>query len=239
MREPSVREPPRSRNPLGPGFGVPGWRRPRVAASLGVGVRPGLTGPADDDLIGFDGDGHVTLAGPVFGVDLNVLDGGIEPEAVAFLAVVEGAFEAVVLPAPAPSAASAAPSPGPAFGLRTVSFVVVAVFLATAVFLVVFSTTGFPVGGGRCFLLGPGPCLLGFGLGSSGFLCGGCRLDLGFDFVAEIDLCRGIVVVARSKIMLAAELAEFGGAYLKLMGDPGIRASLLDPGPDLVELGAK
>ena len=48
---------------------------------------------ADDDLVLLDEDLDRAVAGPVLGVDRVVLDGGVEPQAVALLAVVEGALE--------------------------------------------------------------------------------------------------------------------------------------------------
>ena len=49
--------------------------------------------PADHDLLLLDRDLDRAVAGPVLGVDGVVLDGGIEPQAVALLAVVEGRLE--------------------------------------------------------------------------------------------------------------------------------------------------
>src|SRR5215204_6809019 len=50
-------------------------------------------GAADHDLVLLDRDLDGPVAGPVLGVDGVVLDGGVEPQAVAFLAVVERALE--------------------------------------------------------------------------------------------------------------------------------------------------
>ena len=50
-------------------------------------------GAADHDLVLLDRDLDRPVAGPVLGVDRVVLDGGIEPQAVALLAVVERALE--------------------------------------------------------------------------------------------------------------------------------------------------
>ena len=88
-------------------------RRPRVRSSSVVG---GLVSPArrDHDPVGLDRDRHGPVAGPVLGVDGVVLDGGVEPQPVALLAVVEGALErlaAAARPA-APAAAPAAPALG-------------------------------------------------------------------------------------------------------------------------------
>ncbi len=49
-------------------------------------------GTADDYAILFDSDLDRSVAGPVLGVDRVVLDGGVQPQAVALLTVVEGAL---------------------------------------------------------------------------------------------------------------------------------------------------
>src|SRR6188472_422494 len=68
-----------------------------------------LVGPADDDPLRLHRHGHRPVTGPVLGVDRVVLDGGVEPQPVALLAVVEGALQgAGAAPAAAPSAAPAA-----------------------------------------------------------------------------------------------------------------------------------
>ena len=64
-------------------------------------------------LLGLDRHGHGPVARPVLGIDGVVLDGRVEPQAVALLAVVEGALERLrPAAAPAPAAPSAAPAPG-------------------------------------------------------------------------------------------------------------------------------
>ena len=52
-----------------------------------------LAGAADHDLVLLDRDLNGPVAGPVLGVDRVVLDGGIEPEPVSLLAVVERRLE--------------------------------------------------------------------------------------------------------------------------------------------------
>src|SRR5215203_5547615 len=67
-------------------------------------------GAADDDLILLDRHLDGAVAGPVLGVDGVVLHGGVEPQAVALLAVVEGRLEraraALARAAAAPGAAA-------------------------------------------------------------------------------------------------------------------------------------
>ena len=52
-----------------------------------------VAGAADDDAVLLDLDLDRSVPGPVLGVDRVVLDRGVEPQAVALLAVVEGALE--------------------------------------------------------------------------------------------------------------------------------------------------
>lgn len=196
----------------------------------------GFAGAADDDLIGFDGDGHVTLAGPVVGVGLNILDRGVEPETVSLVTVVKGAFKFVACAATATSPATPAATTGSTLGLGTVGLGVVQVsgFLRvrrfTVVAVVLVFTVRFAFGGGS------GGFFLGLGTGS--FFFSSCGLDLGFNFVAQINLGSTVGIIAGRKVMLASELTEFGSAHFELMGNPGIGAALLDPGTNLVELGA-
>src|SRR3954451_1255373 len=76
-------------------------RRSVVAVLLGAAA-------ADHDLVFLDRDLDWPVAGPVLGVDRIVLDGGVEPQAVALLAVVERALQR-------PGALAGTPAPaGPA-----------------------------------------------------------------------------------------------------------------------------
>src|SRR3954451_7527502 len=79
-------------------------RRSVVAVLLGA-------APTDHDLVLLDRDLDRPVAGPVLGVDRMVLDGGVEPQAVALLAVVERALQRSGAGG-APARAPAAP-PGP------------------------------------------------------------------------------------------------------------------------------
>src|SRR5207247_2405478 len=72
-----------------------------------------VAGTADHDAVALHGDGHGTVAGPVLGVRGVVLDRRVEPQAVALLAVVEGALQRAGTSTPAPAAAAAAASPAP------------------------------------------------------------------------------------------------------------------------------
>ena len=72
-----------------------------------------LAHAADDDPVLLDGDLDRPVAGPVLGVDRVVLDRRVEPQAVALLAVVEGALErrgVARAGAPAAPATAAAPA---------------------------------------------------------------------------------------------------------------------------------
>src|SRR3954452_2842397 len=80
--------------------------------ALGLAVALVLAGAADDDAVLLDRDGHRTVPGPVLGVDGIVLDGGVEPQPVALVAVVEGPLEVLAAAgATATAAATAAPAP--------------------------------------------------------------------------------------------------------------------------------
>ena len=67
---------------------------------VGVGSRRShrRSGADDDDAVGLDRHDDGAVAGPVLGVDRVVLDGGVEPEAVALVAVVERPLESRLLP---------------------------------------------------------------------------------------------------------------------------------------------
>src|ERR1700683_712392 len=52
-----------------------------------------VAGAANDDPIRFHGDLHGPVPGPVLSVDRVLLDGGVEPQPVSLLAMVEGAFQ--------------------------------------------------------------------------------------------------------------------------------------------------
>src|SRR5918998_951697 len=65
----------------------------RAARSSSVVVVLAAAGTADHDLVLLDRDLDGPVARPVLGVDGVVLHGRVEPQPVALLAVVEGAFE--------------------------------------------------------------------------------------------------------------------------------------------------
>src|SRR5581483_1296512 len=85
-------------------------RPPRAGGVRAVGLVV-LADALDDDLVLLHEDFDRAVAGPVLGVDRVVLDGGVEPQAVALLAVVEGPFER---PGAARRRAAAAPAAAPA-----------------------------------------------------------------------------------------------------------------------------
>src|SRR5262249_33409245 len=96
------------------------------------------------------------------------------------------------------------------------------------------ATTPSP-GPSALLLIGLSLALLSLGLFGLSLL-GCCCLDLGFDLVAEVDFARAGVFIIRREVVLLAELAKFGRADFKLVGDPGIGPPLSHPGADLVEL---
>jgi hypothetical protein len=66
----------------------PSGRLVRIVGLFGAGA-------PDDDLVFLDRDLDGTVPRPVLGVDGVVLDGGVEPQSVALLAVIEGRLERV------------------------------------------------------------------------------------------------------------------------------------------------
>src|SRR4051794_37446439 len=89
--------------------------RSRASPSV-LGVFLATAGAADHDLVLFDRDLDGALARPVLGVDRVVLHGGVEPQTVALLAVVEGALERA-RGAGAPARAATAAAAGALGGL--------------------------------------------------------------------------------------------------------------------------
>ena len=80
----------------------------RFVAVAGAGI---FAGAGDHDAVGLYGHGHRPVAGPVLGVDGIVLNGGVEPQPVPLVTVVERAVERLAGPAaPTTSAAPAAPA---------------------------------------------------------------------------------------------------------------------------------
>src|SRR2546430_9697544 len=92
-----------------------------------------VAGAADDDLVLLDRHLDRPVAGPVLGVDGVVLHGRVQPQAVALLAVVEGALEL----APAATAAAPAPATPPTASLRLVLAVLLVLVLVFVLVLIV------------------------------------------------------------------------------------------------------
>lgn len=151
------------------------------------------------------------MPGPVLGVDRIVLDGGVEPEAVPLVAVIERAFEVPGFPSGFAATTTTATPTAARFGL----------------FAVVLGLLDGVLGLG------------GFELGLEGG--GDERLVLGPQIGLLVDRGRGGLDVVpglrRSEAMLALEPADVTDGHLELVGDPGIGPTLSDPRPDLIELG--
>src|SRR5919198_764605 len=92
---------------------------PRATSVLGVVFL--AAGAPYHDLVLLDRDLHGAVARPVLGVHRIVLDRGIEPQAVALLAVVEGSFQRG-RPARPAARAAAAPPGAPRLGLFLLDF---------------------------------------------------------------------------------------------------------------------
>ena len=151
----------------------------------------------------------------MLGVDGIVLDGGVEPQAVALLAVVERALER---PGGLLAAAAAGARPG-ALRLRR---------------LLVLG--GLLLGGLAGGLLGG----LGLLLGAADLLGLELRGDRGVVLGAEVDLVGDRAVGGGLAVGLQAVLALEGldllDGHLELVGDPGVGATLSHPPTDLVKL---
>jgi len=86
---------------------------------------------ADDDAVLFHRDLDGAMSGPVLGVDGVVLDGRVKPQAVALLAVVEGALQRRRCARARPPSASA--TAAAAAGARRLGVLLVVLLLAVAV----------------------------------------------------------------------------------------------------------
>ena len=169
------------------------------------------------------------MAGPVLGVDRVVLNGRVQPQAVALLAVVEGALQGNAARGGASPAASSAPA---ATACRRLRLVLISLGL-----ILLHAPLG-PFGAlALRRRLGLGAFALGLQRGRLE-LCG----DQGVVLGAEIDL---IVEVARartrrgllaSQVVLALELLDLLHGDFELVGDPSVGTTLAYPGADLVEL---
>src|SRR3954447_21153524 len=175
---------------------------------------------ADHDLLLLDRDLDGPVAGPVLGVDGVVLHGGIEPQAVALLAVVERRLErGGATLATAAVAATATPA---AAGL----------IVLVGRLLGLLAGLGLR-GGFRGGLLGRLRRLLRLGVELG--------RDLGVVLRAEVDLLVGgavaaVAVLLGRELVLALEGLDLLDGDFELVGNPRIGAALTDPRADLVEL---
>ena len=170
----------------------------------------------------------------MLGVGGVVLDRGVEPQAVALLAVVEGALEGaggVVAPAGAATAAACALlGRGLAASRR-------ALVTAALVFVIAFGRLRVLLGGALGGLLGQLGLLLGPARGL-GLELGG---DRGVVFGAEVDLLDRLAgaLAIGLELVLALEGLDLLHGHFELVGDPRVDSALPDPPADLVELGAQ
>src|SRR5688572_27952155 len=157
------------------------------------------------------------MAGPVLRVHRIVLHGGVEPQAVALLAVIEGSVERAAPAASSPAAPAATAAPAG----RAVVVGVLAL--------------------GARLVLGAGLALRLVVLGVEGLLGLGGGLELGRDqgivLGPQVDLLHARVPVLGGQIVVALERLDLLDGDLQLVRDPRIGPSLADPGADLVEAG--
>src|SRR3954469_2502610 len=168
---------------------------------------------ADDDLVGLERHDDLALARPVLGVDGVVGDGGVEPQAVALLAVVEGPLEARLAGRAAARAAAAAAAPAPALGPLAVVALVVGLGLLVLAGLGAARGLGLELGGDQRVVLG-------------------AQVDL----VVEVDPGRVAGLAVRQQVVLLLERLDLLDGDLELVSDPGVRAALSDPRANLVEM---
>ena len=163
-------------------------------------------GRPNHDLIGVDPNRDLPLAGPVLGIDGVVLHGGVEPEAVAVgLAVIESRLKVF------------AASTAPATAATTTPFRPIATSLAAAALLLL-----------AVLVLARTPRSSSSSGSSAAAASISPRSRRADPFAA------GGILLVGGEAVLFAELAQLRGADFKLVGDPGVRAALADPGADLV-----
>jgi hypothetical protein len=142
---------------------------------------------------------------PVLGVHGIVLDGGVEPQPVALLAVVEGRLQRTAGAAPATTSAATTTAAATAGGL--VALVVVLLGLGA------LRRSGVELGGDQRVVLGAQidfAVEIGCGPSGVGFICG-------------------------LELLVALERLDLLDGDLQLMSDPRVRASLTDPRAYTVE----
>ncbi len=193
------------------------------------------------DLVLLDEHLDGAVAGPVLGVDRVVLDGGVQPQAVALLAVLEGAFQgsgaarggarrprpprrlrrrAGVSASSSSSSASSSSAPRSARSARSRS----ACLGLCAFALRAASASARSRSASRAAASSSAAISASSSARrsiSSGKSCAG-------------DARRGILVA--DQLVLALELLDLLHRDFELMGDPRVGATLAHPGADLVEL---
>src|SRR3954464_15588522 len=206
--------------------------RQAIARSRGVGASAVVVlvvcaGAADHDLVLLDRHLDRAMSGPVLGVDRVVLDGGIQPQAVALLAMVERALER---PGRCALASAGAARTRAALGL------LLRLGLGLGIRLGCLGLGGFARG-----LLGSA-LLLGLALLFAASLFG---LELGSDrgvvFGAQVDLLIGRRAVALGvalgfQAVLALEGLDLLDRDLELVRDPRVGPTLAHPPANLVKL---
>src|ERR1700712_1465402 len=175
---------------------------------------------ADHDHVFLDRDLDGTVARPVLGVDGVVLHGGVEPQPVALVAVVERALQ---------RGAGGATAGPPATAAAALGTLLLGGLVRRGLLLG-------RLGGALRGLLGGARVLLG--------LAGGLGLQLGGDrgVVLRAELAPGVgggLAAARLELLLALERLDLLDGRFELMRDPRVGATLSHPGADLVKLGTQ
>src|SRR6202167_1266655 len=174
-----------------------------------------FAGAADDYAVLFDGHLDGTVSGPVLGIDRVVLDGGVQPQAVALLAVVEGALQRTpaATRACAPAAA-ASPAPAGASGRLVLLSII---FHGLRLLALGLHFGRLQLGGDQRVVLGPEIDFVGV--------------------VAREDSIGGLGVA--DELVLAPELLDVTDGDLELVGNPGVGTALPYPRADLVQVRAQ
>src|SRR5438128_3965982 len=198
-------------------------RPPRAGRVLVV-----LAHAADHDPVLFDVDLDRPVAGPVLGVDWVVLDGGVKPQPIALLAVVEGALErAHVAPGACPRATSqrapSAPAATASARAGRLRSRLVLLLARRGLLLLRF--------GERAL----GLDFRGLELGRDERVVLGAQVDLVGVLGGDRALRRALVA---DDLVLALELLDLAHAHIELMGHPRVGTALPYPRADLIEVRA-
>ena len=161
-----------------------------------------------------------TVAGPVLGVDGVVLDGGVEPQAVALVAVVEGALERLLLAAA--GRVRRACRGGGAWACRRRPSSSESDSESDS------SSSGSSSAAASCSASSA----------AATSASSSARRSSSSEPAAPAKPSSPLPAASSAhQLVLALEAADVADRHLELVRDPSVGASLADPGPDLIQLG--